>query len=545
MEIMKTGQDAGDFVGKEIISVGDDQVFDLGDEDDISRITDADSASWESDDDFADEDDFLNEEEESDEEEIGVDVELSELAQDAEELIENLANEDEEEEDFMASLDEISIDLHDEDPGEGGQEPGEGGQDPGEGGLEDFALPEGVEIPEEEGPGDANVDHEFEGESPASELPEPEEEAVEPPQVEPGIDEREALGLVPRLSDDDIAKFEHMVIEAKTLQQYIEELDGHESEIKTKIYYKLLREYSNRKAEIFQEPEFISVRIDVEQDLDDMVRKRDEFQATIANLHDELEEVQVRHLVGEYSDDELAEREQSRKVEMGEWQDKSERLESFITRYQELLETEKALNPIEEEPEEDVEDAAQEEETELLSEQDSDGILSEQELGLDTEEPADEAVLPEEASVPEEAFISDESGFDNEEGEEPETAEEEMPEEEEEETADVDLPEELENIGDLSDILGSDDEADWEDDTDVELTAEGIVDDGFTDDDDFTLDDDFSLDDDLAGLEEDEEDTGGEDEVIAQEADMIACKKCGRSTPASEKFCVNCGAKAQ
>ena len=33
-------------------------------------------------------------------------------------------------------------------------------------------------------------------------------------------------------------------------------------------------------------------------------------------------------------------------------------------------------------------------------------------------------------------------------------------------------------------------------------------------------------------------------EEITQE-EMIACKKCGRQTPTTEKFCVHCGGKAQ
>jgi hypothetical protein len=74
---------------------------------------------------------------------------------------------------------------------------------------------------------------------------------------------------------------------------------------------------------------------------------------------------------------------------------------------------------------------------------------------------------------------------------------------------------------------------------DVELTTETDFD-----------EEGFAFDEaDISEESETEEQPLFEDEVIQDETeaeeDLINCKKCGRSTPASEKFCVNCGAKAQ
>ena len=68
-------------------------------------------------------------------------------------------------------------------------------------------------------------------------------------------------------------------------------------------------------------------------------------------------------------------------------------------------------------------------------------------------------------------------------------------------------------------------------------------------DEDFGLDElpemDEGLEEELAAIESPsavEEEPG--EEAAAQE-EMLRCKKCGRSTPSAEKFCVNCGAKAR
>ena len=81
-------------------------------------------------------------------------------------------------------------------------------------------------------------------------------------------------------------------------------------------------------------------------------------------------------------------------------------------------------------------------------------------------------------------------------------------------------------------------------------------------DSEFSMDSDFESGefelDDFSGLEEEEEQSeeltdSYEVEAFAEEtkteegpeAATIACKKCGRQTPADQKFCVHCGGKAQ
>jgi hypothetical protein len=110
-----------------------------------------------------------------------------------------------------------------------------------------------------------------------------------------------------------MGKFEGMVNEAKTLQGYLDELEAHKTEIKEVIFQKLHEEYISRKTEIFGAPEFISIFADVKQDLQDMLVKRTEFIATIDRLNEELEEITVRHMVGEYDDTMLGKKEETQK----------------------------------------------------------------------------------------------------------------------------------------------------------------------------------------------------------------------------------------
>ena len=617
---MNSEQETEEFSGKGVISIDGDQVFDLGDEGGIGSFTDADTASWESDnnvqagdDDYA-EDDFLNDDED--------DIDLAELAKGAERIVGTVVDDEPEQEpagdeDFMASLNSISIDLHDDDDAE--DEPETFDSD---GAGDDFALPEDAaavdenlneedvdvadfsdELPEVQV--DDELENDFDVESPVAAEFVAGSHGEEPPEAEDAEpDVREALGLVPRLAEDDIRKFDQMVLEAKTLQDYIEQLEEHRPEIKTAIYYKLLKEYSDRKTGIFREPDFISIRIDVEQDLEDMLRKRADVHRTVSGLNDELEEVQVRHLVGEYSDDELAKQETSRKIEIDAWQQKTDRLEQFVVQYQELLETEKALNPGEEEPEDelmnaemppleetrdtlDVEGGIVSHEVEpLVPEEDASfaeaPLISEEEASPAEAPPEEEPSLEEEAPFEDLSTIIEEDGgadvtakeSEDDAGEEPETFAELVSDSAEEESADIslgDLSDEIADMGDLTGMLEVDDGSDWDDGDvdDFELTAESF------EDDDFSLDADFADDDELTGLDTDDFNLNGltdiddtpdaDDETLAAlafggleeaseevseeasepEEAMVSCKKCGRSTPSSEKFCVNCGAKAQ
>ncbi len=591
---MKTEQESEGFSGKGVISINGEQVIDLGDEDDIGSITDSDNASWGSDDDaHADDDDYAEDDFLDDDDD---DIDLAELAKGAEEIVGNVVDDGPEEEpageeDFMASLDSISIDLHDDDDAE--DEPDAFGSD-----VDDVELPEeDFDVPSlsdvlTEIQVDGGLEDGFEAESLAAAeraagLNDEESQDAE----EPELDVREALGLVPRLVDDDIQKFDQMVLEAKTLQHYIEELEEHRPEIKTAIYDKLLKEYSDRKTDIFREPDFISIRIDVEQDLEDMLRKRADVQRTVSSLNDELEEVQVRHLVGEYTDDELAGQETSRKTEIDVWQHKTDRLEQFIVQYQELLETEKALNPGEEEleeepmaadmpPLEETPDAFDVEGDALSHELES--LVSEEDTSFAEEPPEEEEPSLEEAppcedlsSITEDDERADETAEEDAEdaGDEMGTSEERTSATHEEESADIsldDLSEEIAGMDDLTGMLEVDDSSDWEDGDadDFELTAESF------DDDDFSLDADFADDEEFTGLDAEDfelngltdvdDTTNADDETLAAlafggiddendendessepEEAMVSCKKCGRSTPSSEKFCVNCGAKAQ
>lgn len=625
---MAPDQESEEFSGTSVISIDGDEVFNLGDESDISSIADADSASWE-DDELHVDDDFFDDEDDDDGFFDDDDDDLAELAKGAQDIADHIetaepeASPDDAENAFMSSLDDIHIDLHDDDDEEEMETFSADGDDG------DFGLPEVLTAPEEPAPSDedfevpnlaeAFVDDQDDDDGELAEAPaaleaepagedgadipdRPREDAeTEPEPEEPDIDVREALGLVPRLPDDDVEQFDHMILEAKTLQTYLEELEEHQPEIKSAIYAKLHKEYNDRKADLFREPDFISFRIDIEQDLEDMARKSDEVQQTINGLNDELEEVQVRHLVGEYTDEELAREAEARQADIEDWQQKNERLEHYIVQYRDLLESEKLLNPLDEEDEAEPETEA-EPEAALDEAMPEVGVKSaldvaEHELPADLEslvsEEAPEEMLTEDAlapEVPEKKPVRAEKQPEDA-GEEPETSleaalitdavETGIPEEPGmadvvdggilEEPADVEGEDaddddlgalgDLGDIGDLSNIL-DDEGGDWDGDDGFELSAEGF------DEDEFTLDTDFADDgDEVAGFAEDEfeidgiadggdeaddgdllnfGDTDDDDNAAEeQEAAMIACKKCGRSTPASEKFCVNCGAKAQ
>lgn len=586
---MKKAQENEEFSGKSVFSIDGEQVIDLGDEDDISSISDADNAAWDSDDDLQADDDFFDDGDEDDffdDEEIGDDAELAELAKGAQQVVDQNIDEESDEQttvadtDFMASLNDIQIDLHDDDADEYLETLSNGDDhefdlpEDAATAAEDFDVPSLSEvladIQEESG-----IDEGFEAEpsaAPESVLKSQEDRAAE---AETEIDVREALGLVPRLADQDVHKFDEMILEAKTLQQYIEELETHKPEIKTAIYMKLLKEYNTRKANIFREPDFISIRIDVEQDLEDMVRKQNEVQRTISNLNDELEEIRVRHLVGEYSDVELADQEQSRKTEIDAWQSKTDRLGRFIAQYQELLESEKALNPLEEESDAAIEPPAPLDAAEVGVEMETSAVPDEFEALISGAEGAfDEAPVHAEAAAEEESPMADlasmigDDDFADEDvmsEDEGDSVDEGFPFEDEivDTSEAAEEPDEIADLGDLTGIVEDDEGGDWDDEDaeDLELTAENF-------DDDFSLDADFSDNEELTGLNADELELNGltdldhtDDDTLGaldfgrldqhgeaaseQDAEMVSCKKCGRSTPASEKFCVNCGAKAR
>jgi hypothetical protein len=250
--------------------------------------------------------------------------------------------------------------------------------------------------------------------------------------------------------------------QAKTFQSYVAALEKYQTEIKDTIYQKLLNEYTSRKTDVFKQSEFLKMQGDLAQDLQDLLTRRTEFASKIDRLNEALEEVKVRHLVGEYTDVTLAERQAAQKTEIVQWQDKTEKIDKFIARYQELLELERALNPLRQEP-------ASAQAEEAIAEQTEKPLVAPENAVVT----AEMAPLSEEWKIPEEAFeMSAEEFF-------PQSLLEELP-----------MTEESKGEGSL------------------ETTA--------------------------AKREEEE-----------PVEEMINCKKCGKSTPAAEKFCVNCGAKAR
>ena len=514
--------------GKAVITVGDDEVIDLGDEEQLRQEQPPEPSApmtpptVEAEEKQPPE---LEEEENPSVPEVALDLH------------------EEDDEDLMNSLEDIAIDLK-EDINEPLEESdiAESEEEPSDSENTDMAdlvkevldtqdaeqAEEESEIPdmdEESGLAEEGDEPELreEEEEPGADLEEPTEEHVEEtPTEEEDVDVREFLELSLRLSDQQIEEFETMVSEAKTLQTYLDELAEHHSDVKENIYHKLQGEYIARKTVIFKSEEFTSLLSDVEQDLEDMLAKRAEFVDTVERLNEELEEIKVRHLVGEYDDSTLAEKQESQNAEIALWNEKTEKIQVFITRYQESLDAEKALNPLRQEQEEAPldEEPPQEEEAQEFEE---------------INEPAE---IPETSDTA--PIVEETEGEEDTELQAEETAEEKsnasIPEPEE-----AGIPE-AEAEPDIEDFFAMGGDASEEDDElDEEFPIDGEFETG-----DFVLDD-------LSGFEEDddddEEDASAAYEVTEagseEEETMVACSKCGRQTPAAEKFCVHCGGKAQ
>jgi hypothetical protein len=552
---MPTAQDAAAFPGKAVISVAGDQVIDLGNEHDLEETLP---------DEFAEFPEDMTSDQET---EHAAEMDLAGLEADAQKILSNIvagqAGEEEaeapeeepvegvkEEEHFMASLEDIDIDLEEDVVGMF-----DASEEEHEMAIEETApemaeTTSSVTVPvldddlaelhaqsleaelREEGLAAVDFDLSLQGQP----LPMSEEAQLK------------ALGIVPRLTDPEVAKIEHLVTEAKTLQFYAEKLTVHQTEITPRIYQKLAKEYMARKIEIFREPEFISIRMDVEQDLQDMLRKRSDFTTTITRLNEELEEVKVRHLVGEFTDAMLANKQRDQQAEILEWQRKMDVLGALIERYQTLLDTAQELNPLEEETlPEDVEPAVSKEippameagepfgvEESLLEESVMDEfaerIPSAEELA-DEQSPAD--VLAELSSLPEEDLEMTAATGDA-------------------EVSGViaeDLDKEMEDLETLTSIFDEEDSSEWETEAEeaTALGAEGFdeqefdLDTGTGEEEDFDIENFTEIEDELSSQLSEEE---VEEEAPAPEP-TITCKKCGRATPAAEKFCVNCGAKAR
>lgn len=143
-----------------------------------------------------------------------------------------------------------------------------------------------------------------------------------------------------RLSDIQMVKFKDLIRNAETLQGYIQKLEGIRDQVKEKVYQKLLTEYQTRRANIFKDPEFIQMQQDAKKDLDDCKAKKEEFDLKLEELKDDLEEIKVRHMVGEYSDEVLREKEEAKKNEIRSWSDRIAQIESTISFYLDLLKAE-------------------------------------------------------------------------------------------------------------------------------------------------------------------------------------------------------------
>ena len=349
--------------------------------------------------------------------------------------------------------------------------------------------------------------------------------------IEQQLSDREFLELTLRLSDEQLQEFEIKINEAQTLQQYLDGLEEHQNEIKDIIYHKLREEYIARKTVIFQSDTFTSLFTDVGQDLQEILVKRTDIVATVERLNEELEEIKVRHLVGEYNDITLTEKEASQKTEIALWNKKTEKIEGFISRYQESLDAEMELNPLRQEQEIREAPSSEEPPAPIETPEELEAAVSAEKSEMSGS--AEEIELENISEELETATIQEEPESD-EFLAESEIMEERPPEEMSEDTEEESGIEELFAIGE--DI----------DEFDSEFSMDSDFESG-----------EFELDD-LSGLEEEEEQgeeltASYEVEAFAEETEAeegpeaatIACKKCERQTPADQKFCVHCGGKAQ
>ncbi|GAK58006.1 hypothetical protein U27_04979 [Candidatus Vecturithrix granuli] len=516
---MDFARESDEFAGKAVIAVGNDRVIDLGNEEDFEQEEEFDFSS-----------DSWQQEDMETPEIMGMAPEAEEKEPLEIEFESELAEQDQEEE-FMTSFDDIDLDLEaeatkvleesesfgqfdlTEELPENEIEPDvdidldvEGDMDAEAFGsmpfVEDAAEPSIASAPSEETVEDEFFEEQFEEEfeeqeeeiPPISETPPAAPDVKDNAEelVESERDEREFLDLSLRLSGPQMEEFEDMIREAKTLQSYLDGLETHQTEIKKKIYQKLRDEYISRRKDIFRAPEFTTLLTDVNQDLQDMLAKQAGFISTVERLNEELEEITVRHLVGEYDQATLDEKQASQNAEIALWNGKNEKIKHVITRYQQILEAEHTLNPLRTEQEEE------QAKPEPLSEPQEETTFADWTNTQDREET--EADFAEPSTFPtseEESLI--ETGLAEE-----ESLSEEMPE----------LQETEEEYFESS----------FEDDFDLDVlskVAEQLVE------------------------ETSEEEEQEELEEETPQVEMISCKKCGRQTPASEKFCTHCGAKAR
>ena len=111
--------------------------------------------------------------------------------------------------------------------------------------------------------------------------------------------------------------------------------------------------------------------------------------------HEELEEIKVRHLVGEYDDATLTEKEQEQRADIAAWKEKAEKIAGIIDRYQQAIDAEQELNPLqqEEEQEEPFEEIMSSSEEEPLAETESESESVSSEEEVEGEETLEEEII--------------------------------------------------------------------------------------------------------------------------------------------------------
>lgn len=554
--------ESNEFVGKSVIKIGDDQVIDLGDESSFGQDEEEEENGL-----------FNMADDSAEDDEAFADLE-QETGESEEESLAGFDTEEEADEGFGSSLDGLDIDLEEEatkvleeeenlsdisfDDAEEDNLP-----DMPFDGEEEDALPDvsfddeadtfdTMQEPERESAAEAfdvslSVGEEFddqqfapleteeedlddESEPTAAEIAA--EEPVSAPDdaargLESAMDDWEFLGLTLSLEETQIREFETKITEAKTIQGYLGSLKDHRAGIKEKIYQKLENEYLLRKTSIFRTDDFMTMQRGIALDLQEMVDQRIEFLSTIETLNDELDEMKIRHLVGEYDDQALAERQHTKQTEMAIWTEKKDKIGDIITRYQGLLDAERELNPL---PKAEIRQEIREperKEPEIPAAPIQVTLAKAPAISEEVTKTETRAIPPRESllkdvSMPEESFGGMEtkgSFFDD-------------------ETDHVD--DSSENFfGDTGFSVETDEEETELEPDDLSALVKGMMDEG-----DSSVDEEEY---DLEPSEEPEQEEPAQEELESESPaiEMITCKKCGRETPASEKFCAHCGAKAR
>ncbi len=217
---------------------------------------------------------------------------------------------------------------------------------------------------------------------------------------------------------DFIPEVEKLLDQIKALQERIELVERNKAKVRPKIYEKVRADYETKLQGLFDQMSPYQEKIEAEiGTLQDQITV---FSNEIETLEEELEELQLRHLAGEFTAEEFEPKqtEQQQKIseKKQEIQARTESISalktqlSFITG--EPLEPEEAAEIAEEEVEEAVEKAVEEaveEEALELPEEEEEQLIAEEmqeeaEEFLEEESYLEEDLLEEEASESDEEF---------------------------------------------------------------------------------------------------------------------------------------------